>query len=84
MIELFVDFGDLLAPALAVAVAEGSDLIRGPVEIIADKGDLLINSVSRIYGYIPASRKFTGISIFCPQWGHTDSYTGASMVLIRE
>ena len=72
IVQFAVNLGDLPAPALTLPVAKCSYLIMRPVHIVTDKSNLLVNPIRRVRCYTPASRKFTGISIFCPQCGHTD------------
>ena len=71
MVMLGIDFGDLTAPAAAFGMAERCDLAVRPMGIIRHERDLLIDFVSRIERQIPASRKFTGISMASPQCGQT-------------
>lgn len=47
------------------------DVVVAPVHVICDKCRLLIDFVCRVTFYWPASIKFTGASICCPQCGHT-------------
>ena len=71
IVELGIDFGDLTAPAPAFGMAERRDLAVRPMGIIRHERNLLVYFVSRIKRQIPASRKFTGISIGSPQCGQT-------------
>jgi hypothetical protein len=55
VVQLAVDPGDFLAPALAVPVGQCQNVVMGPMQVIGDESRFFIDFIRRIYFYAPAS-----------------------------
>jgi len=78
--EVAVYFADLAAPAFSFDVGKLHELVMGPVQVIADKGYLLVKTVEGVAGYSPGAVKVSWKD--SPQWGHLRSRTRSPSPLI--
>ena len=69
LIDLFIDFGDLLDPDLSLSMFHGQDIVYRPVEVVCDVRYLLVDALQGVADYSPRSVPRSK-SYACPHDGH--------------